>query len=151
MNAKTIIFALAIAAGGYHFWQQHQQQAQQRQAILANADPSGFLALPPPDGVNPNEIIILAARNCPRAGARRARAMARALADRHIPHALRDHINFELPPGSQPEIPGLNLVMNGATPIVLIHGRGKANPTLDDVLAEYTKADGGAVSSDHSR
>lgn len=138
MNAKTILLlAVAMAGAGYHFWHQHQQ-AQQRQAILANADANGFLALPRPDAVNPNEIIILAARNCPRAGARRARAMERALADRHIPHALRDSIHFEFSASSQPKIPGLNLVMNGATPIVLIHGRGKANPTLDEVLAEYT-------------
>ena len=146
MNAKTILLlAVAITGGGYHFWHQHKL-AQQRQVILAHADSNGFLALPRPNGVNPHEIIILAARNCPRAGARRARAMARALADRHIPHALRDNIHFELPAASQPLIPGLNLVMNGATPIVLIHGRGKANPTLHEVLAEYSDADGGLAS-----
>jgi len=27
--------------------------------------------------------------------------------------------------------------MTGPTPIVIVHGRGKANPTLDEVLAEY--------------
>lgn len=139
MYAKTIVIvALSLAGGGYHLWQQHQQ-AQRRQAILAHADRSGFLVLPPAVGVNPNKVVILAARNCPRAGARRARAMARALAARHIPYTLQDHINFEFPPASQPEIPGLNLVMQGATPIVLIHRRGKANPTLDEVLTEYTK------------
>jgi len=92
-------------------------------------------------GANPDKVIILAARNCPRAGARRARTMAQALAKHYIPHALWDQVNFTILPGSQTKIPGLNLVMNGATPVVLIHGRGKANPDLDEVLAEFTNAD----------
>ena len=35
------------------------------------------------------------------------------------------------------ELQRVNRVMQGELPIVIVHGRGKANPTLDEVLAEY--------------
>jgi hypothetical protein len=31
----------------------------------------------------------------------------------------------------------LNSVMNGELPIVFVNGRGKANPTLEEVIAEF--------------
>ena len=74
--------------------------------------------------------------------------MAQALADRHIPHEMWDNIHFNFSPSDAPTIPALNLVMNGTVPIVLIHGRGEANPSLDQVVAEYNQGNDGAVAGD---
>jgi hypothetical protein len=63
--------------------------------------------------------------------------MAHQLASRNIP-SLRSHdVSFA---ATNPE-PGigerLNAVMNGELPIVFVNGKGRANPTLDEVISEY--------------
>lgn len=136
MNAKTIIVALIIAGAGYHFWNQYQQ-SRARQAITATADASGFIQLPGAVGVDPNKVLILAAPNCPRAGAQRARALAGALAQRGIPYVQSGHIQFNATPGQRFDRRRMDMVMTGPTPVVLIHGRGKSNPSLQEVIAEY--------------
>ncbi|HKK04783.1 MAG TPA: hypothetical protein VKA50_02945 [Gammaproteobacteria bacterium] len=137
MNTKAVIAALVIAGAGYHFWSQHQE-ANQQQAVLDSADASGFIALPPAAGVDPDKVLILAAPNCPKAGAQRAAALAEALAARGIPFVQSGHISFKASPDHIPDRKRMDSVMLGPTPVVLIHGRGRANPSLEDVLAEYS-------------
>jgi hypothetical protein len=136
MDTKTVMLVLAIAGAGFYFWKQHQAASYQ-QAVAADADTNGFIALPPPAGVDPHTVLILAAPNCPKAGARRAAALAEALRERGIPYAQSGQIRFVASPGHIPDRHRLDSVMGGPTPIVIVHGRGKANPALDEVVAEY--------------
>ena len=46
-------------------------------------------------------------------------------------------IDFDLPNVDQAVMDRLNSIMKGKLPFVFVHGRGKANPTLEEVLAEY--------------
>ena len=144
----TIIRAIALLAllgyGGYHLWQQHEKH----EAVLATADINGFMPIPRGNGVDPKRVIILAAQNCPRAGAQRAQALARKLADRHIPYAMWNQIHFNFSPADAPKIPALNTVMNGTIPIVLVNGRGQANPSLDQVVAEYNQENDADLTGD---
>ena len=139
MNTKAVIAALVIAGAGYHFWSQHQE-ANQQQAILDSADASGFVELPPTQGVDPNSVLILAAPNCPKAGAQRAAALADALYQRGIPYVQSGHSEFDITPQTRYDKHQLDAVMMGPTPVVLIRGRAKANPSLEEVLAEYNGA-----------
>lgn len=141
MNARTVFFALVVAGAGYYFWNQHQETIEQ-QAIADSADASGFIQLPATVGVDPDKVLILAAPNCPKAGAQRAEALAEALAERGIPYVQSGHIQFRATPGQRFDKRRLDSVMLGPTPVVLIHGRGKSNPSVDDVVAEYVR--GGA-------
>ncbi len=135
-NTKTVIVALIIAGAGYHFWDR-RQDATREQAMPNGADVNGFIALPPATGVDPDTVLILAAPNCPKAGARRAAALAEALGARGIPQVQSGQISFKASPGDLPDRRRLDTVMNGLTPIVIVHGRGKAGPTLGEVIAEY--------------
>ena len=72
----------------------------------------------------------------PEAAARRADELAERLARDGIPVTRTHNVSFPAVNGTD-ELQRVNRVMQGELPIVIVHGRGKANPTLDEVLAEY--------------
>jgi len=95
-----------------------------------------------PAGAVPNTVIVFAPINCPREGAQRARAMVKKLNDLGIANVLADHYGaqvFEPNPETEAAFKRLNVVMTGEIPIVLINGMGKANPTADEVVAEFRR------------
>ncbi|MES1167407.1 MAG: hypothetical protein ABUL68_05330 [Pseudomonadota bacterium] len=114
------------------------RQAQEKAAPPASASAAGFVMLKPADAGS-NKVLILAPANCPRDNAKRARAMGAALASAGIPHEMSDNISF-VPANEQEAERFKNFMDKGEVPLVFIRGRGKSNPTLDEVIAEYRSA-----------
>jgi hypothetical protein len=130
MNGLKLLVVLALLGFGYHQW------TQRGAAPAAAAANSTFVDLPSVAGASPMRVMVIAAQDCPEAAARRADDLAERLARDGIP-VTRTH-NGSFPAGSgADELQRVNRVMQGELPIVIVHGRGKANPTLDEVLAEY--------------
>ncbi|GAB2510362.1 hypothetical protein GCM10027084_26920 [Pseudoxanthomonas sangjuensis] len=103
------------------------------------ASPNGFVAIPMPDGMSPSGIVIFAPKNCPSDAAQRARSLAGYLSDHRIGYANADSANYSNL-SSQEEATKVMSVMNGPIPVVYVNGRAKANPTPEEVVAEFRKS-----------
>ncbi len=133
-----VIIVGVILCIGYFVWHKHQGNVEAA-AVAAITDEHGFMELDPPQGVSTGEVVILAAQNCPREGAQRADHLAREMAERGF-HVKRTS-NASFAPSPTDDIDAFvrrhNAMMNGEVPIVFVNGRVKANPSVDDVVAEY--------------
>lgn len=99
------------------------------------ASEAGFVLLKPEEASH-RSVIIMSAPNCPREEAVRARALAASLEAAGIPHEIRSEISFQTT--DEKEAARIQKFMSEVTnPLVLVRGRGKGNPTLDAVIAEY--------------
>jgi hypothetical protein len=108
--------------------------------LLAYADSNGFVPVIMPDGAPADTVLIFAALNCPAAPARRANALAQQLKQMGIPTQRTDHYSVaNITPEQMPLAAHTNAVMSGEIPIVLWNGLAKANPSVDDVAAEYRR------------
>lgn len=106
----------------------------------APRSPNGFVAVVMPDGSAPDTVIILAPLNCPSDAARRADGLARELARHHIPYTRTASFSAVIDdptPQQQAELQRAATVLDGPIPAVFINGMAKANPTAEEVLAEY--------------
>jgi len=131
---KIIKLVLFLAVAGLAFqWYTHQPKTGPEAVVSAN----GFIALPSLVNADPKQVVVFAPENCPKEDAQRSDALAQQLVQRNIPSVRTHDVSFT---SSDPD-PGigarLNSVMNGELPIVIVKGKGKANPTLDEVIAEY--------------
>ena len=129
MKVIKLMLMLVVAGLAIQYWQANRP--------ATGPSPNGFVSLPTLAGSDPKQVVVFAPENCPSEAAARADSMAQQLASRNIP-SLRSHdVSFS---SSDPD-PSigvrLNSVMNGELPIVFVKGKGKANPTLDEVVAEY--------------
>ena len=137
MTMRKLLLVAALAAGGFHLWQVHHRSILARE-LMAYADSNGFVPIAAPDGAAPDKVVILAALNCPSAQAKRADAMASQLERMGIPVSRANQYSVSrLTPDQMPLITRTNTVLTGEIPIVVINGRAKANPTVDEVAAEF--------------
>lgn len=134
-TARLVIIAI-LAVGGYQFWTRHQAAAQ-ADAVMTEASSAGFLALPMPVGVSDSEVVVFAPANCPSDAAQRAELLAQALTEKGVPFRRSQSASFDIVNPEPQAVAALERVMNGTIPIVFVRGKGKANPSLDEVLAEY--------------
>ena len=129
MKVLKLILMLAAAGLAFQYWQANRP--------ATGPSPNGFVALPTLAGGDPKQVVVFAPENCPSEAAARADSMAQQLASRNIPSVRTHDVSFS---SSDPD-PAigvrLNSVMNGDLPIVFVKGKGKANPTLDEIVAEY--------------
>lgn len=135
MNVVKLVLLLAAAGLAYQYWS--TQQATNGPAVVSA---NGFVMMPSLVGADPKQVVVFAPENCPSEKAQQADDLARQLAARNIP-ALRSHDVTFNSSDPDPRI-GVRLdsVMKGELPIVFVNGRGKANPTLEQVIAEYGSA-----------
>lgn len=134
MGLLKLLLIVVLALVGYRWWHKHHEPVGGN-AAEQTATATGFVPMPSPQGASLNRVLIFAPRACPSAAAQRARELSQALADRGVPHAMLDEANFDLQ--SPEQVDTVKRVMEGAVPIVFVRGRGKANPSLDEVLSEY--------------
>jgi hypothetical protein len=134
MSFVKLLLILGVAGALVHFWNERDAKSAPK---LADVSPNGFIALPAATNLNTNRVIVLAAENCPKEDARRADNLAEELGRRNIPYTRAHSANFDVPNPDPAILRRLDSVMKGALPIVFVNGRAKANPTLDEVLAEY--------------
>lgn len=139
-SIKWVLFAVLIGVG-VHVWHHHQRAVVERE-LASVADSNGFIPIVTAPGSARNVAIVLAALNCPSAQAQRADALAAELTRLGLANQRAN--NYSASISSRDQMPLLNhtnAVLGGEIPIVIINGRAKANPTAEEVRAEYSAAD----------
>ena len=133
---KTVVF-LAICGFALNWMYTNQSKFLGRTPVVSA---NGFVTLPELTGGVSGKVVVFAPENCPSDAAARADAMAQNLAYRNIPSVRSHDVQFSSTDPDPAIAARLNAVMNGDLPIVLVNGKGKANPTFEEVLAEYKTA-----------
>ena len=109
-------------------------------SVQSDQSERGFVSILMPVVVPPGTVLILAPLNCPSEAAQRADDLEKQLAQRRIPtrRSASDSITLVDPtPEQMAALRNLVAILKGPPPTVLINGRGKANPSVDEVVAEY--------------
>jgi hypothetical protein len=119
---NALIFVVGISYAGYHHWQVSRQP---------------FLEVPAMENVDPRQVVVFAPENCPSKKARRADDLARQLNAGGIPAIRTHHVSFASSEKSPVLYANLNTVMDGDLPIVFVKGKGKGNPSFDQIQSEY--------------
>jgi hypothetical protein len=137
MNILKLVLVVAVGAGAFNYWRQHSSPGLQ---TGSHSSANGFVALPPVQGQNPSTVLVIAAEDCPEEDAQRADRLADDLKRKGLPVARIHHLTFDLPGTGGADVNLINSVMGGTLPIVIVHGKAQANPSLDQVIAEYSGA-----------
>ncbi|HEX5123029.1 MAG TPA: hypothetical protein VFV97_07265 [Rhodanobacteraceae bacterium] len=138
MDTRLAVVAVVVLGLGYLVW--HRHTANVEAAALAElTDENGFVALAQPVGIRPDKVFIFAPANCPREAGQRSDALTQSLADRGVAYSRSAHLSYE--PMDQVMLDRVNAMLAGDNaPIVFVNGRIKANPALEEVVAEYETA-----------
>jgi hypothetical protein len=139
-TAKFVLIGAAVAIV-WLGWNQHRAHVEAR-AIAELTDDRGFVEFTMPQGAKNNEVLIVAAQNCPKDGAVRADRLAREMAERNIRYRRSSGVSFSVPQNADVDtfVRRNNAIMNGEVPIVFVNGKVKSNPGLEEVIAEYAEA-----------
>ncbi len=136
MNLFKLLLVLAVAAGAYHFWKQPRAGGGTGAGtVAADAADDGFVPLPPVRGQSPAAVLVIAAEDCPHEDAQRADRLADDLSRSGVPVTRLHNLGFDNV--SADDVARINAVMGGTLPVVIVRGRGRANPSLAQVLAAY--------------
>jgi hypothetical protein len=141
MSLLKILMVVGVLGFAYHSWNEHKQA--KLLAVQAQASPGGFIPAAMPNDAKPGTVLILAPLNCPSDAAQRADALAVRLDRMGIPTQRSNHFSANVTNPSEEETANLNRsasVLNGEIPAVFINGMAKANPSADEVAAEYRRA-----------
>jgi hypothetical protein len=136
---KLFLITALAGAGGVHLWHVHARSVIDRE-LFAGGDSNGFVAVVTPPDSPADTAVILAPLNCPSAQAKRADAMAAQLTQMGIAISRSNHYSASIHNRDQmPLLTRTNQVLGGEIPIVIINGMAKANPTVDEVAAEFRR------------
>jgi len=136
---KLLLIAVVAGAGGVHLWNVHARSVIDRE-LFAAGDSNGFVAVVTPPDSPADTAVILAPLNCPSAQSKRADAMATQLRQMGIAISRTNHYSAIIHDRNQmPLLTRTNEVLGGEIPIVIINGMAKANPTVDEVAAEFRR------------
>lgn len=134
---RSLLIGLIAIGGVVRVWHSHERAVSARE-LTAITDRNGFVPVQMPDGAARDTVLILAPLNCPSAGAKRADALAARLTALGIPNMRSNQYAISAPTRDmQSGVQHAAVVMNGEIPAVMINGRGKANPTADEVATEF--------------
>ncbi len=139
-TAKFVLIGAAVAVA-WLGWNQHKAHVEAR-AIADLTNERGFIEFEMPQGAINDEVLIVAAQNCPKDGAVRADRLAREMAERSIRYRRSSSVSFSVPQNADVDVfvRRNNAIMNSEVPIVFINGKVKSNPGLDEVIAEYARS-----------
>lgn len=140
--ARFLVF-VALITFVVHWWNDRDSDSASASATLAEeSSPSGFVPAAMPDDAPPNTIVIFAPLNCPSDGAQRADSLAAQLEGLQIPvlrtsrySARSDGVNAK----SLASVNRTLSVLKGEAPAVFVNGMAKANPSFDEIIAEYQR------------
>ncbi len=136
MSIGKWVLAAAAIGGGVHLWHMHQQTVLDSK-LRAVADSYGFVPILPGGNAPPNTAVVLAALNCPSAQAKRADAMASRLSELGVPNKrANNYMVGGITRDQSALIEQTSAVLGGEIPVVIVNGRAKANPSVEDVMAE---------------
>lgn len=136
MKFPASLIVIGAIWGGYQMHSQHQA-ARALRDVMASSDANGFVDVPPPVNQDADTIYVVAAQNCPHAAAQQADRLAKQLGAQGMPVVRTSEVSFRPQQVDRATMSRLNVVMNGALPLVFIHSRAAPNPELDRVVAEY--------------
>jgi len=143
---KLLVFA-GLVYFGWHMYQKTMatQAAAAAEAAAAGIGETGFLQTGDVDQSEQDVVLILRPANCPSEQAQRADALERELTRRGIPHKVGDTMSIHDDSPTQESVDDHNRAMqvfNQGAPAVYINGRGKSNPSADEVEVEYKRTRG---------
>ena len=149
MNVIKSGMVLAVAMLGVLVWREYGPEGGVRALAGQGSDKTaaspladgngsshGFVDMPLPDGQSGSGVVIFAPINCPSDAAQRAEAMAQHLSAQGVPYVRSQDASFGNL-SSQDEANRVMAVMEGGIPVVFVRARAKANPSPEDVVAEY--------------
>jgi hypothetical protein len=145
MNALKTCVAVGVVVVGICFWSAYAPEGgisevgdkvAKRLHSGRTGGGRGFVQIPAPDGQAGRGIVIFAPRDCPSDAAQRAEALARHLSAQGVPYMRSENAEFGNL-SSQDEVAKVLSVMDGPVPVVFVNGKAKANPTPEEVVAEY--------------
>ncbi len=140
MNALKVTGLVLGGVAAAVFWKHHGNVPSLAQSIAPTA--SGFVSVVAPDGAPDRTVVIFAPIGCPRDAAQRAIAMASQLQAQGIPYLRSDRFSVNIPNPSaeqQQALQRTSTVLGGEIPAVFIGSSAKANPTVEEVVAEYRR------------
>jgi len=138
MRLAKWLMLLGAVAFGWNAWRDHARDAE----LAALTSPTGFVPVIMPDGAAPNTVIVFAPLNCPKESAQRAEALAQRLVREGIPMQRSASYSVQIADVTAEQRSAMqrtDTVMRGEIPVVLVNGMGKANPSAEDVIAEYRR------------
>ncbi|RYF17177.1 MAG: hypothetical protein EOO30_08425 [Comamonadaceae bacterium] len=144
MGFVRLLIFLGLIGFIIHWWGGRQAAPAATAGMSAEeSSPGGFIPAAMPDGAPPNTVVILAPLHCSSEEAQRAESLAGELERLRIP-VLRSSQYSATSDGSdstrQANVKRAVTVLNGEVPAVFVNGRAKANPSADEVIAEYQRA-----------
>ena len=139
MHLLKILLVIAALGGAYNFWVDWSTPSYAEVVAQIGSD-NGFVPILPPDGAKADTVYVMAPKNCPSDAAQRAQQLAAGLESRGIPVERSDHFRAAVSDPTAEEREALKrtqAVLNGAIPMVVVNGVASANPSVDQVEAEY--------------
>jgi hypothetical protein len=115
-------------------WHAHQHAVLARE-LETISDGKGFIPVQMPDNAPPDKVVILAPEHCSSDVAKRADALAQFLTDQGIPNVRSS--TYMISRVTPEMMPGIERAHSLDPPVVLVNGRGKSNPSAEEVVGEY--------------
>ena len=97
-----------------------------------------FVSVPLPDGISANQVVVSGLLDCPQSGTQ-TRQVIDQLTAAQIPYQHITNFSFSAA-DDWAGIQRLNEVLKRGAPVVFVNGKVKAQPTPQEVIAEYRKA-----------
>ncbi len=134
----SVLIGLAIAAQATIIGAVVYVKSNSRTTAIQPTNQTGFVKAAMPDGAIANEVLIVGPE-CDRPEGIRARTLASSLAKLNIPYRRTESIsmNSDSTEDIFEAMERMDELMKGDSPVVFINAKGKANPTIDQVIAEY--------------
>ena len=145
MKILLIIPLIAIVFS-IKLWKDHRNEVMKDMDTIESGEainPNGFVPVFMPSGAHRNTVWILAPKNCPSDAAERASMLGYKLKEQGIAYVISSDGAIYSPTQSKEAMKMMSQtsdVINGEIPAVFINGMGRANPSIDSVLAEYRRA-----------
>lgn len=100
---------------------------------------TSFVAVPVPDEVEPDKVVVSGLLDCPQSGPN-TRNVLNKLTEAQVPYKHITSFHFSNTDDWM-GVQRLNEIIKRGAPVVFVHGKAKANPTPDEVVAEYRRRD----------
>lgn len=140
MKLARLLMVVGLVVLGYKWW---YGEGIFSPPVNADASANGFISVIMPAGAADNTVIVFAPENCPSDAAQRADSLQHRLRQAGIPAVRSTSYNMQIVNPTREEQAALertSFVLGGELPIVLLRGKGKANPTFEEVTSEYRGA-----------
>ena len=137
MSLTKFLVIVALLGYGYHYYTTNRTTDNTVSKVDVGSSSRGFVEMPAIPGASGASVVIFSPENCPEEGTRRADALAAHLEQSGVSVTRSSNVDFSFDNNDPAYVQRVLDVMNGEIPIVVVRGRGKANPTFEEVLAVY--------------